>query len=186
MLTYSATGFCEDSVKIHAPVAESFSCSEHYDGQLKHLGDALGTDCIVVEMQTTDDRSFMTPFKNNGHKNEDWFGYGKKVLAPCNCTVTKVNINDVINKPGVMTPGRAAGIKFKKDDGTFIVIAHVADVIVKEGDIVEAGEVIASIGNNGYSRNPHLHIAAWRKGVPLQIQFDQKTLALEYRNNKSF
>ena len=175
--------WASDIVKIHAPIAESFSCSEHWDGQFKHLGDALGTDCIVQEFHGEDGRYFMKPFKGSGYDNEDWFGYGKEVLAPCDCTVGKIHINNIENKPGIMTPGRSSSITFKRKDGTIILIAHVANIKIVEGKKVEAGDVVATIGNNGYSRNPHLHIAAWRKDIPLQIRFDQKTLALKKRRS---
>ena len=54
-----------------------------------------------------------------------------------------------------------------------MLIAHVKDVRVAEGDSVVAGEIVASVGNNGYSRQPHVHIGAWRGETALQIRFDQ-------------
>jgi hypothetical protein len=174
-----------DVVKIHAPVTESYNCTEHWDGQFKYLGDALGTDCVVQEFHEADERLFMRPFKNNGFKNEDWFGYGKNILAPCDCSVEKIHINKVTNTPGKMTPGRASSISFKKPDGTIVLIAHVANIKIAESDIVKAGDIVATIGNNGYSRNPHIHIAAWRKDQPLQIRFNQKTIDLKSRKEQN-
>ncbi|WP_394173519.1 M23 family metallopeptidase [Thalassotalea litorea] len=173
----------EDTVKIHAPVTESFNCTEHWDGQLKSLGDALGTDCVVQEFHQENGRMFMRSFKGEGFNNKDWYGYGKSVLAPCDCEVVKVFTNAVTNLPGIMIPGMASHIIFEKPDGTNIVIAHVADIKVSKGDKVKAGESVATIGNNGYSRNPHLHIAAWQNDTPMQIRFDQKTIDLQGRNN---
>ncbi|MCF6319512.1 MAG: peptidoglycan DD-metalloendopeptidase family protein [Proteobacteria bacterium] len=174
--------FATDIVKIHAPVAESFTCTEHWDGQFKYKGDALGVDCVVQEFYHSGERMFMRPFKNKGHENEDWFGFGKNVLAPCDCTIESIHINDITNKPGIMTPGRASSVTFKMSDGTKILIAHVANVTVSVGELVKAGSVVATVGNNGYSRNPHLHIGAWNEKQPLQIRFDQKTIGLKSRN----
>lgn len=165
-------------VKIHAPHNESFTCTEHWDGQFQSIGDALGTDCVIQKMVTLEERSFMRTFESNGLKNSDWFGYNKDVLAPCNCTVEKIHVNPAINEPGIMKPGVPGYITFKKSDGTRIDIAHVSTVKVSEGDEVKSGQVVAKVGNNGYSRNPHVHISAWKDNKPLQIQFNQKTLAL--------
>ncbi|WP_196138625.1 M23 family metallopeptidase [Aliikangiella sp. G2MR2-5] len=170
-----------DYVTIHAPTAETYACTEHWDGQFKHVGDALGTDCVVQEFLKADGRMFMRSYKGNGYKNEDWYGYGKKVLAPCDCIVADIQINKVTNEPGIMTPGRASSITFKKSDETMILIAHIDAPKVKVGDSVNAGDVVAKIGNNGYSRNPHLHIAAWKGEQPLQIRFDQRTVGIETR-----
>lgn len=172
-----------DSVKIHALHEESYSCTEHWDGQFQSVGDALGSDCIIQEFIGEDGRYFMRSYTAKGFENTDWFGYKKDVLAPCDCTVEKIHINPVTNKPGIMTPGRASSILFKKSDNTRILLAHVDDVIVKEGQEVTAGTKIAKVGNNGYSRSPHIHVAAWKGKMPLQIQFDQKTLNLKKRKS---
>ncbi len=169
-------------IKIHAPHAVSFSCTEHWDGQFKWVGDALGTDCIIQDWYKDETRMFMRPFKNQGFENEDWFGFNKNVLAPCDCEITAVHENETTNKPGIMNPGRASSITFTNAEGVNILIAHVRDIQVVVGDQVKAGQVVAKVGNNGYSRNPHVHIAAWdKKEKPLQIQFNQKTIGLNSR-----
>ncbi|GIU05847.1 hypothetical protein TUM4445_04270 [Shewanella sp. MBTL60-112-B2] len=105
-------------------------------------------------------------------------------MAPCDCTVEKVYINPITNQPGIQTPGRASSITFEKPDGTKISYAHVKDVKdvkVQVGDKVKAGDIVAKVGNNGWARNPHIHIAAWKGSIPMQIQFDQQTLELKNR-----
>ncbi len=174
-----------NSVKVHALHEESFNCTEHWDGQFKYLGDALGTDCVIGELVEEENRMFMRSYSNRGFENTDWFGYQKNVLAPCDCIVEKIHINPTTNKPGIMIPGRASSITLANPDGTKILLAHVDAVTVKIGQKVTAGEKIAKVGNNGYSRNPHIHIAAWNGDTPLQIQFDQKTLSLKARSAQS-
>jgi hypothetical protein len=171
-----------ETIKIHAIHKESFACTEHWDGQFKHVGDALGKDCIIKDWYKDEQRLFMRSFKNNGFQNEDWFGFRKEVLAPCDCLVEKIHTNAVTNQPGIMTPGRASSITFKTADNSRILLAHVREISVKEGQQVKSGEVVARVGNNGYSRNPHIHIGAWDKGhKPLQIRFDQTTIGLKIR-----
>lgn len=179
---FSSTVSADKFVTIQAIHEESFSCMEHWDGLFGgQIGDALGTDCIIQEFVGGDNRYFMRSFKAQGLKNSDWFGYKQDVLAPCDCAIEKIHINPVTNKPGIMTPGRASSIVFRKPDNTKIVLAHVVDVSVKEGQKVIAGMKVAKVGNNGYSRSPHIHVAAWKGNVPLQIQFDQKTLDIKER-----
>lgn len=170
------------SIKIHSIHKETFSCTEHWAGQFKYIGDALGTDCVIGGWYEDDKRLFQRTYINNGFKNEDWFGFKKDVLAPCDCKIVSVHINNITNEPGIMTPGRASSIAFKTKNGNTILLAHVRDIKVKEGDDVVKGAPVAKVGNNGYSRNPHIHVGAWNiNGEPLQIQFDQDTLALLQR-----
>ncbi len=38
---------------------------------------------------------------------------------------------------------------------------HINDIYVQEGQRVNAGDVIASVGNRGISTGPHLHLEIW-------------------------
>ena len=175
----------EDVVKIHAPHHQMFSCIEHWDGQFSHVGDALGTDCVIQGWYQHNDRMFLRTYDKRGLRNIDWYGYGKPVLAPCDCTIEAIHINQYTNRPGIMQPGKASSITFKKADGVRILYAHLDAIQVKPGDEVKAGQQVAKVGNNGFSRNPHLHIAAWRGETPLQIRFDQSTLQLHNRQQST-
>lgn len=166
-----------NEIIIHAPFKETYSCVEHWDGQFRSLGDALGTDCIIQGWNDSDERQFIKPFKNNGYKNEDWYGFRKNVLSPCDCIVESIHVNPVTNNPGKMNPSRASSIIFKTKDGIYIVIAHVREININIGDEVQSGQNVAKVGNNGYSRNPHIHIGAWdSNSTPLQIKVDQSTI----------
>jgi hypothetical protein len=166
-------------VLIHPPYSVSYSCSEHYDGQLPYIGDALGTDCTIARLVEENGRLWMREYKNAGVDNSDWFGYGANVLAPCDCTVSEIRVNPVENKPGKLGEPPASWITFERSDGVLISLVHVKDILVSEGDKIAAGDIVASVGNNGYSRQPHVHIGAWRDETPLQIRFDQKLMRIE-------
>lgn len=51
-------------------------------------------------------------------------------------------------------------------DGLRTLYAHTSEVLVKEGELVEAGQTIALVGNTGRSRGPHLHMEVLEQGVP--------------------
>jgi hypothetical protein len=151
--------------------------SDHEAGQMQHLGDALGRDCVVECFVKNKKGCWATAYQNDGLKNEDWFGWYAEVLSPVNGVVKGVYDNPVENTPGIMTPGRASSIVIQTGDGTNIVLAHTREALVNENDTVVQGQIIAKVGNNGYSRSPHIHIGAWKDNEPLAIEFDRKLMA---------
>ncbi|OLR91131.1 peptidase [Actinokineospora bangkokensis] len=65
----------------------------------------------------------------------------------------------------VIEVGPASGfglwVRVQHDDGTISVYGHVNDYVVREGQKVKAGQLIAHIGNRGQSTGPHLHLEIW-------------------------
>ena len=159
-------------VTIHPVYKHAFTVSEHPEGQLLHLGDALGCDCVMEKYAD----GWMRKYKNDGSQNEDWYGWGADVLAPFDGMVASIHINPVTNEPGKISETRASSILFAGKDDIRVCYAHVADLKVKTGDSVKAGDVVATVGNNGYSRHPHIHVGAWKGNRPLQIRFDLKAM----------
>ena len=76
-----------------------------------------------------------------------------------------------------------------EDDGNYIEILHANDEIseyehikqhsakVKIGDHVKTGDVIAKVGNTGWSECPHLHFMVYPKDK------ENKTLKIKFINN---
>lgn len=157
-----------EAVVLHPPVSQYYAGFEHADGELGHLGDALGVDIVVGRLVD----GWTRFHANDGKRNEDWFGWEAPLLAPMAATVEAVRINADTNVPGEMGQPPASAITFLAADGLRVVYAHVQDVRVRVGDEVKAGDVIAAIGNNGMCRNPHVHVGAWRDEQPVQIRFD--------------
>lgn len=60
--------------------------------------------------------------------------------------------------------GQTNAIYVLHDDGTFGVYAHLrrGSAMVRPGQRVQAGQIIAQSGNSGYSTGPHLHFAILR------------------------
>ncbi len=162
----------------HPVFKDAFTCSEHAAGELPYLGDDLGTDCVVEQFVNQGGRAFMRMYATDGLKNEDWFGWKRPVLSPCDCVIVSVRINPVTNEPGKTGKPPASSIELKTADGISVVLAHIQEPTVKEGDRVSAGQPVAVVGNNGFARNPHIHIGAWRGRDALQIRWDQKHIPI--------
>ena len=62
--------------------------------------------------------------------------------------------------------GYVIGVQHNND--LFSVYKHNSALLKKVGDYVQAGQVIAIIGNSGeYTTGPHLHFELWSKGNPV-------------------
>jgi hypothetical protein len=166
-----------EQVELSPPYRLSYTCSEHFEGQLKYIGDARGQDCMVVGGIGADEQGYARPFRTDGKTNEDWYGWGAEVLAPFDAVVTKVHVNPVVNAPGTLGRPPASMIVFQRADGTSVLYAHVTDLRVQVGDAVKAGQPVAKVGNNGFARAPHIHVGAFRGDITLQIRWDLRAMA---------
>jgi len=136
------------------------------------LGDQLARDFTLARVG---DDGLPRTYRpgTEGARNEDWFGWRGDVLAPFDGTVTRTQTPSSTNEPGTMNrDARPGGIFFENDEGVTVLYGHVRDIEVEEGQRVEAGEVVAKVGNNANSRAPHVHVGAWVGETPLQIQID--------------
>ncbi|WP_019852932.1 peptidoglycan DD-metalloendopeptidase family protein [Actinopolyspora mortivallis] len=65
----------------------------------------------------------------------------------------------------VIEAGPASGfglwVRVQHPDGTITVYGHVHSITVTEGQKVEAGDQIATMGNRGFSTGTHLHFEVW-------------------------
>lgn len=124
-------------------------------------------------------------YRNNGDKNEEWFGFGQPVLAPADGIVvsaagdrpdgTKLervkldyeavmkDLHQIFGNYAVLDHG----------NGEFSVLAHLRQGSVKlqPGQRVKRGEKIGELGSSGDSMFPHLHYqlqrdARFGEGLP--------------------
>ena len=97
----------------------------------------------------------------NGSRNEDYYDYGKKILAAADGEVVEVIDGVLENEPGKMNPFSAIGnaIIIKVGEEEYITYAHLKtySILVKPGDKVNKGQIIGQCGNSGNSSEPHLH-----------------------------
>ncbi len=99
--------------------------------------------------------------KGTGRRNEDYFVYGKEILAAAPGTVVTAIDGVPDNEPGSMNPLCAVGNCLIIDQGSheYAVYAHLKpdSLRVRRGDKVRTGQVLALCGNSGNSSEPHFH-----------------------------
>ena len=99
--------------------------------------------------------------RGDGTRNEDYYAFGREVLAPADGTVMEVIKGVRDNTPGSMNPYSAVGncvvIQHRKKEVS--VLAHLkhGSIVVNVGDNVKRGQLLGNCGNSGNSSEPHLH-----------------------------
>lgn len=143
---------------------------EYQDPAWKELGvfdhpDRFGLDLKLVDAEGRE-------FKGSGKRNEDFFAWGQPLRAPADGTVVSVYNaqpdNTVIGTENLWTPGDVETepmqgfgnhVLIDHGGGEFSLLAHAraGSVMVRKGDRVRAGQIVAQVGNSGSSLGPHLH-----------------------------
>lgn len=124
--------------------------------------------------------------RGDGHKNEDYFAFGRDVLSPGPGKVVEVIEGVRDNVPGSMNSYSAVGncviIEHRQDE--FSVLAHFQQgtIRVKPGETVQAGQVLGKCGNSGNSSEPHIHYhlqhsAVLQDGLGIKCFFDEAVVA---------
>ena len=140
---------------VYLPVNGIWYIAQGHDGVYTHKGNwRHAWDFVQVD-------SNKQQFKGNGDYPEDYYCYGKTVIAPADGTVIEIidGVEDNI----------IGQVNIKQNWGNCIVIQHTpylyslvahlkkGSIKVKKGQAVKAGQPIAQVGNSGRSPYPHLH-----------------------------
>jgi Membrane proteins related to metalloendopeptidases len=100
-------------------------------------------------------------YKNDGKANEDYFGYGKEVLAPANGTVVEAIDGIRENSLGLRNPyapiGNAIIIQHSNREYSVLAFLKQGSIRVRVGDKVTRGQVIAQCGSSGNATEPVIH-----------------------------
>jgi len=95
--------------------------------------------------------------------NENYYVFGKEILAPCDARVAMVIDGVQDNIPGETNPEQLTGntIVLQTDLDEYVLFAHLmkGSIQVEEGQEVRQGDQIALCGNSGNTTEPHLHLS---------------------------
>lgn len=100
-------------------------------------------------------------FKTDGKHNEDYYAFGKELIAPCDGEIVLSVDGIKDNTPGKMNPFYALGnsvvIKTANDEYLFLAHFKQNSIRVKEGQKVKKGDILGQCGNSGNSSEAHIH-----------------------------
>jgi murein DD-endopeptidase MepM/ murein hydrolase activator NlpD len=104
--------------------------------------------------------------KDGGYRVEDYFAYGAPIMAPADGEIVRVR-SGVRDAPHVGTgwvdwrsrdfTGNSVTIGHAEREFSFLAHLAANSIVVKVGQRVRRGELLARCGNSGHSTEPHLH-----------------------------
>ena len=100
-------------------------------------------------------------WRGNGARNDDYFIFGRRILAPFDGVVVEAIDGIRDNTPAKLNNYMMLGnmIVLQHTDSVFSVLAHLklGSIVLRSGDAVRQGQIIGLCGNSGRSSEPHLH-----------------------------
>jgi len=112
---------------------------------------------------------FVQSYSGDPTVNTSYFAFGKPVHAALAGTVVEV-VDDVPDNFGNQwnfandNPRRNSHVIVQSAGGIYTMYLHVrqGSALVQAGQTVHAGQVLAQVGNAGYTTEPHLHFAVFK------------------------
>lgn len=100
-------------------------------------------------------------YKTDGKANEDYYAFGKEIIAPCKGEIVLVVDGVKDNIPGKLNPVYVPGntVIIKTENNEYLFFAHFKQnsIVVKQGQIIEQGDLLGLCGNSGNSSEAHIH-----------------------------
>jgi murein DD-endopeptidase MepM/ murein hydrolase activator NlpD len=100
-------------------------------------------------------------YKTDGKTNEDYYAFGKELIAPCDGEIVLVVDGVKDNKPAelnpIYIPGNTVIIKTAKNEYLFFAHFKQNSIKVKQGQKIKQGQLLGLCGNSGNSSEAHLH-----------------------------
>ncbi len=140
---------------IQLPFMGIWNVSQGHDGEYTHQNQWRHAWDFIIN------NSDGKQFKNEGFVVEDYYCYNKPVTACGDGIIEEIvnHIDDNLIGDVNLEHNWGNTIIIKHDDDVYSKVSHLkkGSVIIKKGDAVKAGQVIAKCGNSGRSPYPHLH-----------------------------
>ena len=133
----------------------------HWGGDTKELNYHVESIAQknAFDMAITNDKG--NTYKTDGKTNDDYYAFGKDLIAPCDGEVVLVVDGIKDNVPGTLNPIYIPGntVILKTQNNEYLFFAHFKQhsIVVKEGQKIKQGQLLGLCGNSGNSSEPHLH-----------------------------
>ncbi len=133
-------------------------------------------------------------YKTDGKTNEDYYAFGKEIIAPAAAEVVLMVDGVKDNKPGELNPvyilGNTVIIKTGKNEYLFFAHFKQNSIQVKQGQKVNKGQLLGLCGNSGNSSEPHLHFHIQNKedmntATGIKCYFDKIIVNGQVKNDYS-
>lgn len=141
--------------KFKLPFIGEWAVTQGYDGSITHKDDwSKAIDFMILDQE-------LKSYSEKGTSLENFYCYNKPVLAPADGYVQE--IVDYIEDNAIGEINRAQNwgntIVLYHLPGLYSKLSHLKknSFIVKQGEFVKKGQVLAYCGNSGRSPEPHLH-----------------------------
>ncbi len=140
---------------VYLPFLGKWTVSQAENGAYTHQGDwQYAWDFVMCDRNTLQ-------YQGQGDYVQDYYCYGKPVVAPSDGTVVEI-IDTVEDNPigdANLLQNWGNSIVIKHLDQLYSQVSHLkkGSIKVKKGDPVKKGDVLAVCGNSGRSPYPHLH-----------------------------
>lgn len=113
----------------------------------------------AFDLVITDEKG--NSFKTDGKTNEDYYAFGKEIIAPSDGEIVLVVDGVKDNVPGILNPIYVPGntVIIKTENNEYLFFAHFKQhsIIVKQGQKIKQGELLGLCGNSGNSSEAHIH-----------------------------
>jgi urea transporter len=142
-------------VAISLPVFGNWHISQAHDGRHTHRGEwKHAWDFVITDEQGRQ-------HKDTGQRAEDYYCFGKPVIAPADGEIEAVfdEVEDNLIGDSNLAENWGNSIVIKHGYQLYTQISHLKkhSIKVKIGDKVKKGDVLAACGNSGRSPEPHVH-----------------------------
>jgi len=152
----------EESYIIELPVRGTWQAGHAGESQIVNYHSAINAQKYAMDIVKVDSKRKF--FNNAGSKIEDFFSMGEPVYSPVDGVVVQA-IDSLPNTEITFDPsnreypaGNHIVIEFESNRYLFLAHLNSASVQVQIGDSVNAGMLIANVGNSGNTSWPHLHL----------------------------
>lgn len=141
------------------------------------------------------------PYHDDYKKLDNYYSYLQDIICPCDGWVFLVenkyeNTKIYEGRPIINDSDNPCGnhiiIKHNHNEYSFLCHIEKDTILVKEGDIVKEGQILAKVGNSGNTQGPHIHFHIQNspdiitgKGIKINMKntYDEKNKRIKYLKN---